>query len=221
MSALAEPIRQLADKTGRGPFPLSGDSLKFLQQAFLGRIEFPGDRDAKLDNLVPATGAVEDRHPLAGKLEEIPILRPGRNRQFRFSPQRRNRNLCAQSRLGHADWDLAENIIAIPFKKGVAFDGNSHIKITNWSSPPTGLSLAGKEELRAAPDTRRYFQRNRGGSLDFSASVAIFAGGFQTLTLPLTVRTGDGEPEQVAAMGERSAAMTEGAGDPAGARLCA
>jgi len=200
--ALAESIRQLADNTGRGTFPLPGDSLKFLQQAFLGGIEFPGDRDANLDNLIPMTGAVEDRHPLAGELEDISILRPRRNRQFCFPPQCRNRNLCAQSGLGHADRDLAEEIIAMPFKKAMAFDGNSHVKITGRPSPPTGLSLAGEEDLRAALDTRRYFQRNPGGNLVFSASLTISAWGLQTLTPPLTVRTGNGEPEHVTAMGE-------------------
>lgn len=200
---------------------MSGYPVELPEEALLKKSEFPGDDDADPDNQIPAAGALKDRHPLAGKFEDISILSPWRNRQIDVSPERRNGNLCAQGRLGHTDRELAEKIVAVPLKQGMAFNCNFYVEIAGRSSPSTGLSRAGKKEMGTAPDPRRYFQRNRGGGLNFSTAVTAATRGFQALALTLTLRTGDGKPEQVAAMGECTAAMTDGACDPAGTRLCA
>jgi len=165
---------------------LSRYPVEFLEEAFLESGKFPGDDHANPDHQIPVAGAVEDRHPLAGKFKDLSILCPRGNLQIAIPPKSRNLDPCAQGRLCHGNRNLTEKVVTVPLKKGMAFDGDSHIEIAGRSSPPAGLSLAGYEELRAASNSRRDVQRKGGGGPNFSCTVAIRAGGFQPLPQSLT-----------------------------------
>src|SRR5947209_8553101 len=129
-------------------------------------------------------------HPLPRETEHTPILRLGRNGQYKFTPiGYRHRHLTAQHRLDKLHLDIDVQIIALTFIQRIRLDADHKIKITSRPTANTGLPFTGNTNLRPIIHPGRDLYLNTLISGQHTLTATVGTGLARKLARPLTDRT--------------------------------
>src|SRR6266566_590012 len=169
---------------------LTAERGKFLQLAALLRIQSCGHFYNHPREQISAAAALQVRNSLAPQLEDLAVLRAGRDSQICLTFERRCRDLAAEGRNREGNRDFAIEIIFIALKHRVLLNVKHDVEIARRPAADAGFAISRRTQARAVADTRWDFQFDPAGIFDPPFAAAFVTWLFNNLSGSPAARTG-------------------------------